>query len=70
MRILAIASMMALTSTAALSHETETARPKSEETKKPQKGETGKPHSGGTDKYGCHKDHSTGEYHCHNPKAK
>lgn len=22
-------------------------------------------HSGGTDKYGCHKDHSTGIYHCH-----
>lgn len=25
-------------------------------------------HSGGTDKYGCHKDHKTGDYHCHNPK--
>lgn len=22
-------------------------------------------HSGGTDKYGCHKDHSTGIRHCH-----
>lgn len=22
-------------------------------------------HSGGTDKMGCHKDHSTGIYHCH-----
>jgi hypothetical protein len=25
-------------------------------------------HSGGTDQYGCHKDHKTGDYHCHNPK--
>ena len=25
-------------------------------------------HSGGTDKYGCHYNHKTGEYHCHNPK--
>lgn len=22
-------------------------------------------HSGGTDKLGCHKDHTTGVYHCH-----
>lgn len=22
-------------------------------------------HSGGTDAYGCHKDRSTGIYHCH-----
>lgn len=22
-------------------------------------------HSGGTDKNGCHRDHSTGDYHCH-----
>lgn len=27
------------------------------------------PHSGGTDKYGCHKNHKTGEYHCHKPKT-
>jgi len=26
-------------------------------------------HSGRTDSYGCHTKHSTGEYHCHNPKA-
>jgi len=25
-------------------------------------------HSGGTDKYGCHTNHKTGDYHCHNPK--
>lgn len=25
-------------------------------------------HSGGTDAAGCHKDHSTGDYHCHKPK--
>lgn len=25
-------------------------------------------HSGGTDSYGCHTNHSTGVYHCHNPK--
>ena len=25
-------------------------------------------HSGGTDAHGCHVDHSTGLYHCHNPK--
>lgn len=25
-------------------------------------------HSGGTDANGCHKNHSTGEYHCHKPK--
>jgi hypothetical protein len=25
-------------------------------------------HSGGTDSFGCHTDHSTGYYHCHNPK--
>lgn len=22
-------------------------------------------HPGGTDRYGCHTDHSTGDYHCH-----
>lgn len=22
-------------------------------------------HSGGTDSAGCHKDHKTGDYHCH-----
>lgn len=22
-------------------------------------------HSGGTDRYGCHKNHKTGVYHCH-----
>ena len=26
-------------------------------------------HSGGTDKYGCHNNRSTGDYHCHTPKA-
>lgn len=26
-------------------------------------------HSGGTDSYGCHTNHSTGVYHCHNPKG-
>lgn len=25
-------------------------------------------HSGGTDSQGCHTNHSTGVYHCHNPK--
>jgi hypothetical protein len=25
-------------------------------------------HSGGTDKYGCHTNHKTGDYHCHEPK--
>ncbi|RYD47353.1 MAG: YHYH domain-containing protein [Sphingomonadales bacterium] len=25
-------------------------------------------HSGGTDANGCHMNHSTGVYHCHNPK--
>lgn len=25
-------------------------------------------HSGGTDANGCHKNHTTGDYHCHNPK--
>lgn len=25
-------------------------------------------HSGGTDSNGCHTNHKTGEYHCHNPK--
>lgn len=25
-------------------------------------------HSGGTDAKGCHKNHATGDYHCHNPK--
>lgn len=27
-------------------------------------------HSGGTDSYGCHTNHKTGDYHCHNPKLK
>lgn len=22
-------------------------------------------HPGGLDKYGCHRDHKTGDYHCH-----
>ena len=25
-------------------------------------------HSGRTNAYGCHTNHSTGDYHCHNPK--
>ncbi len=25
-------------------------------------------HSGGTDASGCHKNHATGDYHCHNPR--
>lgn len=25
-------------------------------------------HSGGTDANGCHTNHQTGDYHCHNPK--
>jgi hypothetical protein len=25
-------------------------------------------HSGGTDSRGCHTNHTTGDYHCHNPK--
>lgn len=25
-------------------------------------------HSGGTDSRGCHTNHKTGVYHCHNPK--
>ena len=25
-------------------------------------------HSGGTDSQGCHTNHKTGDYHCHNPK--
>ena len=25
-------------------------------------------HSGGTNSDGCHKNHKTGDYHCHNPK--
>lgn len=27
-------------------------------------------HSGGTDASGCHTNHATSDYHCHNPKAK
>lgn len=27
-------------------------------------------HSGRTDASGCHTNHSTGDYHCHNPKNK
>lgn len=26
-------------------------------------------HSGRTDAYGCHTNHKTGDYHCHNPKS-
>ena len=26
-------------------------------------------HSGGTNSAGCHTNHSTGDYHCHTPKA-
>ena len=26
-------------------------------------------HSGGTDSSGCHMNHQTGDYHCHNRKA-
>ena len=25
-------------------------------------------HSGGTNSDGCHNNHKTGDYHCHNPK--
>ena len=26
-------------------------------------------HSGGTDARGCHRNHKTGDYHCHRPKT-
>ena len=26
-------------------------------------------HSGGTDSNGCHTNHKTGDYHCHNPNG-
>ena len=73
-KIIATMAICAFAATGALAHESnENNRPKpTDDTAKvqaPSKGES-KPsgHSGGTDRYGCHTNHSTGEYHCHNPK--
>ncbi|MFK4794661.1 YHYH domain-containing protein [Sphingobium sp. ZW T5_29] len=73
-KMIATMVLCAFAATGALAHEsTENNRPKpAEEAAKvqaPAKGE-GKPkaHSGGTDSNGCHTNHSTGDYHCHNPK--
>ncbi|KKW90614.1 YHYH domain-containing protein [Sphingobium chungbukense] len=61
-------------STGGLAHEAaENNRPKAaDEAVKvaaPGKGENkSRAHSGGTDSNGCHTNHSTGEYHCHNRK--
>lgn len=71
-----IATMIigAFVTTSALAHEsTENNRPKpAEEVAKVQAPLNGdskpKGHSGGTDSNGCHTNHSTGEYHCHNRK--
>ncbi|MBF7015060.1 YHYH domain-containing protein (plasmid) [Novosphingobium resinovorum] len=69
--ILAICAIV-LSATPALAHEdTNTAKPTAiaAPATKPQQGQSQTPqHSGGTDANGCHKNHSTGEYHCHRPK--
>lgn len=64
----------ALVATPAFAHD-EVAKPSTEQnkvqtpSKKVRNAENeAKGHSGGTDKYGCHTNHKTGDYHCHNPK--
>ncbi|WP_025552328.1 YHYH domain-containing protein [Sphingobium fuliginis] len=73
-KLIATVIIGAFAATGAIAHESsENNRPKPAEdvakTQAPSKGET-KPagHSGGTDSNGCHTNHSTGEYHCHNRK--
>jgi hypothetical protein len=73
-KLIAAATILAFSSGIAFAHEaTENAprKPAEEVTKvqAPNKSEK-KPvsHSGGTDSNGCHTNHQTGDYHCHNPK--
>lgn len=70
-----IASTMVFAASAG-AHETPTAQNASDSSTAKKSAATGgkatapKPteHSGGTDASGCHMNHSTGVYHCHNPK--
>lgn len=73
-KIISTIIINAVAATGALAHESteNNNRTPAEEVTKvqaPVKNET-KPtaHSGGTDSNGCHTNHSTGEYHCHNRK--
>ena len=72
-KLIAAATILAFSSSVAFAHETaENAPRKTDETAKvqvPNKAEK-KPvaHSGGTDSNGCHTNHQTGDYHCHNRK--
>lgn len=62
---LAISLLFSLVSTTALAHDANPA------TNKETAQDAGKSkHSGGTDSKGCHKNHKTGDYHCHTPKKK
>lgn len=73
-KLIATVALCAFAVTGAMAHESTENNPRkpTEEMAKvpaPKKGEV-KPlgHSGGTDRYGCHTNHSTGDYHCHNRK--
>lgn len=74
MKIIFLAVAAILTAGTAHAHEDE-AKPKQalvHEQKQPKEvpDAVSKPatHSGGTDANGCHTNHATGDYHCHNPK--
>lgn len=75
-KMIAAMVICAFATTGAMAHEASDPRPAqpTEEAAKapaPQRSvnkPSAKPHSGGTDARGCHTNHSTGDYHCHNPK--
>lgn len=66
---IALATLAAVVASTAYAHEDGTpTQPKpAAAVVKPQQPQ-GQNHSGGTDSKGCHTNHSTGDYHCHNPK--
>lgn len=72
--LIACAALAAFAVTPVFAHEETGAPAKAEvkketpEQKKDAKESEAPKHSGGTDSNGCHTNHQTGEYHCHNPR--
>lgn len=67
----ALIAAMTLVSTSAIAHgvgvETQgkAAQSTAEKTKGKEPTSNAKSHGGGLDKFGCHTNHKTGDYHCH-----
>lgn len=69
--IVAIAAASILVASPVLAHEADESenaqvfRKSDKEESKDQKELSPAEHGGGLDRYGCHKNHKTGDYHCH-----